>query len=113
MTHRRRARRIHRGRPANAASFGEAAAISSCAEAEIETITGLSLRSVRSILDAHYLHRDAALAESAIANLKKGTNYHIYLSTDPSPIGDEARPPGSFTDRRESPDACWTELQSI
>lgn len=54
-------------------------------EAEILTITCLSLRSVRSILDAHYLHRDAALAESAIDNLEKGTNYHIYLSTDPEP----------------------------
>ena len=46
-----------------------------CTEAEIATITGLSLRSVRSILDAHYLHRDAALAESAIAKLEKGTNF--------------------------------------
>ena len=44
-------------------------------EAEILTITCLSLRSVRSILDAHYLHRDAALAESAIAKLEKGTNF--------------------------------------
>jgi integrase len=44
-------------------------------EAEIATITGLSLRSVRSILDAHYLHRDAALAERAIARLEKGTDF--------------------------------------
>jgi hypothetical protein len=35
-------------------------------EAEIATITGHSLRDVRSILDAHYLARDPALAESAI-----------------------------------------------
>jgi len=50
-------------------------AVVGCTEAEIATITGLSLRSVRSILDAHYLHRDAALAESAIAKLEKGTNF--------------------------------------
>jgi hypothetical protein len=36
--------------------------------------TGHSLREVRSILDSHYLHRDLALAESAIRKLEKGTN---------------------------------------
>jgi integrase len=41
-------------------------------EAEIATITGHSLRDVRSILDAHYLHRDPALAESAISKLEMG-----------------------------------------
>lgn len=41
-------------------------ALAGCTEAEIATITGRSLRDVRSILDAHYLHRDPALAESAI-----------------------------------------------
>jgi hypothetical protein len=30
------------------------------------------LRDVRSILDAHYLHRDQALAESAIRKLEMG-----------------------------------------
>jgi hypothetical protein len=30
----------------------------------------LGLRDVRSILDAHYLHRDPALAESAIKKLE-------------------------------------------
>ena len=40
--------------------------------AEIATITGHSLRDVRSILDAHYLHRDPALAESAIRKLEMG-----------------------------------------
>jgi hypothetical protein len=34
------------------------------------TITGHSLRNVRSILDAHFLHRDPALARSAINKLK-------------------------------------------
>jgi hypothetical protein len=39
-----------------------------------ETITGHSLRDIHSILDAHYLHRDPALADSAIRKLEKGTN---------------------------------------
>ena len=40
-------------------------------EAEIATITGHSLRDVRSILDAHYLARDPALGDSAIAKLER------------------------------------------
>jgi integrase len=47
-------------------------AIVGCTEAEIATITGHSLRHVRSILDANYLHRDPALAESAIRKLERG-----------------------------------------
>ena len=47
-------------------------AIVGCTEAEIATITGLSLRQVRSILDANYLHRDPVLAESAIRKLESG-----------------------------------------
>jgi integrase len=43
-------------------------------EAEIATITGHSLRSVRAIIDTHYLARDPALGESAIAKLERGTN---------------------------------------
>jgi len=42
-------------------------------EPEIATITGLSLQSVRAILDAHYLKRDPALGDSAIAKLERGT----------------------------------------
>jgi integrase len=42
-------------------------------EAEIATITGHSLRDVRSILDANYLHRDPVLGENAIRKLEKGT----------------------------------------
>ena len=42
-------------------------------EAEIATITGHSLRDVRSILDAHYLHRDPALAQEANRKLEAGT----------------------------------------
>src|SRR5262249_53019752 len=49
-------------------------ALAECTEAEIATITGHSLRVVRSILDAHYLHRDPALAESAIRKLEGRTN---------------------------------------
>lgn len=48
-------------------------AIAGCTEAEIGTITGHALRDVRSILDSHYLHRDPALAESAIRKLERGT----------------------------------------
>jgi integrase len=47
-------------------------AIVGCTEAEIATITGHSLRDVRSILDANYLHRDPALAENAIRKLERG-----------------------------------------
>jgi integrase len=48
-------------------------AIVEATEAEIATITGHSLRDVRSILDAHYLARDPALGESAIRKLERGT----------------------------------------
>jgi integrase len=47
-------------------------ALVGCTEAEIAAITGHSLRDVNSILDAHYLHRDPALAESAIRKLEIG-----------------------------------------
>ena len=36
-------------------------ALAGCTEAEIATITGHSLRSVRAIIDTHYLARDPAL----------------------------------------------------
>lgn len=48
-------------------------AIAGCTEAEIASITGHALRDVRSILDAHYLNRDPALAESAIRKLELRT----------------------------------------
>lgn len=48
-------------------------ALAGCTEAEIATITGHSLRDVRSILDAHYLNRDPRLAESAIKKLEQRT----------------------------------------
>jgi integrase len=49
-------------------------ALAGCSEAEIVSISGHSLRDVRSILDAHYLHRDPALADSAVLKLEKRTN---------------------------------------
>ena len=48
-------------------------AIVGCTEAEIATITGHSMTSVRAILDTHYLSRDPALAESAIRKLETRT----------------------------------------
>ncbi|MGP0089887.1 MAG: tyrosine-type recombinase/integrase [Xanthobacteraceae bacterium] len=44
-----------------------------CTEAEIAAITGLSLKDVSEILDAHYLSRDVRLAESAVRKLETGT----------------------------------------
>jgi integrase len=46
-------------------------ALVGCTEAEIVSITGHSLGDVRSILDRHYLHRDRALADSAITKLER------------------------------------------
>src|SRR4029450_11400650 len=46
-------------------------ALAGCSEAEIATITGLSLRSVRAILDTHYLARDPALGDAAIMKLER------------------------------------------
>jgi integrase len=48
-------------------------ALAGCTEAEIATITGLSLRSVRAIIDTHYLNRDQALGDSAITKLETRT----------------------------------------
>jgi integrase len=47
-------------------------ALVECTEAQIASITGHSLRDVRSILDAHYLHRDPKLARDAIHKLEMG-----------------------------------------
>jgi integrase len=49
-------------------------ALVGCTEAEIATITGHSLRSVRAIIDTHYLSRDPALGDSAITKLERGTD---------------------------------------
>jgi integrase len=45
-------------------------ALVECTEAQIAAITGHSLADVRSILDAHYLHRDPDLARAAIHKLE-------------------------------------------
>lgn len=50
-------------------------ALAECTEAEIATISGHSLRDVRSILDAHYLNRDPKLGESAIRKLETRTKF--------------------------------------
>lgn len=50
-------------------------AIVGCTEAEIAAITGHTLRNVRSILDANYLHRDPALADNGICKLETGTKF--------------------------------------
>jgi integrase len=47
-------------------------ALVGCTEAQTAAITGHSLRDVRSILDAHYLHRDIELARTAITKLEMG-----------------------------------------
>jgi integrase len=48
-------------------------AIAGCTEAQIATITGHSLGQVRSIMDAHYLHRHPELGQQAIRKLEAGT----------------------------------------
>ena len=48
-------------------------ATTGCTTPEIASLTGHSLRDVNAILDAHYLHRDPALAESAIRKLERAT----------------------------------------
>jgi integrase len=48
-------------------------ALVGCTEAEIATLTGHSLQQVRSILEAHYLHRDPQLAINAIRKLETRT----------------------------------------
>jgi len=46
-------------------------AIAGCTDIEIATITGHSLKTVKDMLDRHYLSRDIALAESAVAKLEQ------------------------------------------
>jgi integrase len=48
-------------------------ALAGCSEIEIATLTGHSMRDVGAILDAHYLNRDPAIAESAIRKLEMRT----------------------------------------
>lgn len=46
-------------------------AVAGCTDPEIATITGHSLKTVKEMLDRHYLSRDFAMAESAVAKLEK------------------------------------------
>jgi integrase len=48
-------------------------ALAGCTDTEIATLTGHSLKDVYAILDAFYLNRDPALAESAIRKLESRT----------------------------------------
>ena len=71
--------------------------LANCSEAEIATITGHSLKDVRSILDAHYFHRDTRLADSGIAKLQTA------ITAAAGPVNDnagetagEARKPRQF-----------------
>jgi hypothetical protein len=50
-------------------------ALVGCTEAEIAAITGHTLRNVRSILDANYLHCDPALADNTIHKLETRTKF--------------------------------------
>nr|WP_234895248.1 site-specific integrase [Agrobacterium vitis] len=50
-------------------------ALAGCTEAEIATISGHSLRDVRSILDSNYLNRDPELGENAIRKLEGRTKF--------------------------------------
>jgi integrase len=52
-----------------------------CTVPEIASITGHSLKDVGYILDAHYLHRDPKLADSAITKLEGRTKPHKSLPT--------------------------------
>lgn len=46
-------------------------AIAGCTDPEIATITGHSLKTVKEMLDRHYMSRDITMAESAVAKLEK------------------------------------------
>ena len=61
-------------------------ALAGASEAQIATITGHSLRDVRSILDAHYLHRDPALGQDAIHKLESRTKNSQMTSQMPDDV---------------------------
>lgn len=46
-------------------------ALAGCTDIEIAALTGHSFKSVSSILDRHYLHRDQRLAQTAVARLEE------------------------------------------
>lgn len=55
-------------------------ALAGCTEMQVATLTGHSVRDVRSILDAHYLNRDPAMALDAIRKLETRTKTPDRLS---------------------------------
>jgi len=62
-------------------TFVTRAALAGSTEAEIAAITGHSMRDVRSILEANYLHRDPELGEHAIQKLETRTKLQTGLQT--------------------------------
>jgi integrase len=64
-------------------------ALAGCTEAEIATITGHSLRDVRTILDSNYLSRDPALGESELRKLERRTKSSNRLSNRPKMFSSE------------------------
>jgi integrase len=74
-------------------------ALAEATEAEIATITGHSLRDVRSILDAHYLNRDVRLGESAIRKLE---NRHAQRTDSPDRAPDQENRSNSVPLRNET-----------
>ncbi len=74
--------------------------LAGCSEAEIATITGHSLKDVRSILDAHYFHRDTRLADSGIAKLETAMGAAAAtagpVNDNASAVAGEARKPRQF-----------------
>ena len=74
--------------------------LASYTEAEIATITGHSLKDVRSILDAHYFHRDTRLADSGIDKLQSAMEAAVAaagpVNDNASTVAGEARKPRQF-----------------
>jgi integrase len=68
-------------------------ALAGCSEPEIGVYAGLSLVSVREILDTHYLSRDPAIADNASDKLaklaEKGTNFTKWTTKRPVGSKDE------------------------
>ena len=59
-------------------------ALAGCSEPEIATLSGHSLRDVRTVLEKFYLHRDPKLAESAIRKLEAASNLRKFSQLTPN-----------------------------
>ena len=74
--------------------------LAGCSEAEIATITGHSLKDVRSNLDVHYFHRDTRLADSGIGKLESAMDAAAMaagpVNDNASTTAGEARKPRQF-----------------